>query len=168
MIPPLKEHTEVRNILLELFYCFFVLQNLYNSTILKDFLRWRKNYLTELKHLRFPPPQIRHVMEAINILFGVTPEWYYSKKLLLNANFARMLIEFDKEKINDDILDRLEPYIMNIDCMSQKIFYSSKACFGLWVYVVRMYKYGRAIQEITRRHPNLKQEARKIHVYKKI
>jgi len=100
-------------------------------------------------------------MEAVNIMFGLPPEWHYSKKLLLSEDFLRMLLEFDKDNISDFTLEKLEVYVKNLNVTPTKVAKSSKACYAIWIYVVAMYDYGKYCKEITTRRAKIKQEARK-------
>ena len=72
-----------------------------------------------------------------------------------------MLIEFDKDNINAETLEKLEPYVRDLNVNPQKVAKTSKACYALWIYIVAIYKYGVYVKEINARRLKLRQEARK-------
>lgn len=76
----------------------------------------------------------------------------------------RMLLEYDKDNIDDEILDKLEPYVTDLNVSPQKVANNSIAAYALWIYLEAMYKYGRYVQEIRRTRSKLRQEARKTNL----
>jgi dynein heavy chain len=121
----------------------------------------RKSDIDELKSLRSPPPLVRFVMEAVNIMFGLPAEWHYSRRLLLKEDFLARLLQFDKDNMSEATLDRLERYVRDLGVSAAKVARSSKACYAVWIYVVAMYQYGVYCREISARRARLRQEARK-------
>ena len=94
-------------------------------------------------------------------MFGIPPEWHYSKKLLVSEGFLAMLLDFDKDNMSGKTLEKLEVYVRDLNMSAIKVAKSSKACYAVWIYVVAMYNYGIYCKEINGRLAKLRQEARK-------
>ncbi len=118
----------------------------------------RKADIVEIKSLRSPPPLVRFVMEAINIMFGYPADWYYSKKLLGKENFGQMLCDFDRDNMSDEILEKLEPYVRDLNVNRNKIKFADRAISGLWDYVVALYRYGIYVKQIKAKRMVLKKK----------
>ena len=90
-------------------------------------------------------------MEAVNVMFGYPAEWHYTKKLIGKQNFVRMLMNFDRDNMKDEILEKLEPYVTCLTINPKKVKKSCSACYSIWNFVVATYKYGCYINELKRR-----------------
>lgn len=108
--------------------------------------------------MRSPPPLVRFVMEAINIMFSYPADWYYSRKLLGKDNFGQMLCDFDRDNMSDDMLEKLEPYVRDLNVNEDKIRYANRAISGLWNYVVALYSYGMYVKHIRAKRMMLKKK----------
>lgn len=81
-------------------------------------------------------------------MFGLPPEWHYSKKLIGKQNFVRMFMDFDRDNMKEEILEKLEPYVRSLNVTVSN---SCRACYSIWNYVVATYKYCCHVNEIKRR-----------------
>ena len=61
----------------------------------------------EVKAYAKPPELVQKVMEAVDILMGVKPDWGESKKLLQDPNFIQKLQEYDKDNIPEKYINCL-------------------------------------------------------------
>ena len=104
-----------------------------------------RNDICEIKALKAPPQAVKELMEAVNILFGVAPNWKNSTKLMNDINkFLNMLKPFDKDNIEKSKLEKIKPYIDNPSLAPEAIAKVGKSCVGLaeWVRAVYFYANG--------------------------
>ncbi|XP_012940947.1 dynein heavy chain 5, axonemal [Aplysia californica] len=83
-------------------------------------------HIATVRRLGKPPHLIMRIMDCVLILFRsklnpvtvdpdrpefVKPSWNHSLKLMADTNFLKNLVEFDKDKINDEMCEFVEPYL---------------------------------------------------------
>ncbi|GFO43348.1 dynein heavy chain 5, axonemal [Plakobranchus ocellatus] len=83
-------------------------------------------HIATVRRLGKPPHLIMRIMDCVNILFRgrlnavapdadrpefIKPSWNMSLKLMADTNFLKNLVEFDKDKINDEMCEHIEPYL---------------------------------------------------------
>ncbi|XP_049940877.1 dynein axonemal heavy chain 1-like, partial [Schistocerca serialis cubense] len=115
-----------------------------------------KGDITEVRALKKPPAGVHLVMETICIVKDVKPNkipgkgigekildyWEPGRGLLANPDhFLNSLMNFDKESITEEIINKLESYVVNPLFQPEKIITVSKACTSLCMWVHAMYKY---------------------------
>ncbi|XP_051173104.1 dynein axonemal heavy chain 7-like isoform X2 [Leptopilina boulardi] len=108
-----------------------------------------------VKAMKSPPAGVKLVMESVCILKEMKPErvqqpdgrmgddyWKVSLKVLSDVKFLDSLINFDKDNIPENVMDKIRKhYLTNINFDSDKIKTASTACEGLckWVYAISEY-----------------------------
>jgi hypothetical protein len=117
-----------------------------------------KNDLTELKGLHSPASAVKSVLEAVCILFDVAPveeiktslntaETYLdyfgpAKRLMGNpAFFLSRLEHYDKDHIDQAVIDRLARYVDDPDFHPERVGRAANAAKGLcaWVHAIVSY-----------------------------
>ncbi|XP_059149715.1 dynein axonemal heavy chain 5-like isoform X1 [Physella acuta] len=86
----------------------------------------KPNHIATVRRLGKPPHLIMRIMDCVLILFRsklnsvtldpekpefVKPSWNHSLKLMADTNFLKNLVEYDKDKINDEMCEHMEPYL---------------------------------------------------------
>ena len=102
--------------------------------------------ICEIKALKNPPIAVKELMDAVDILFGVAPNWRNSKLLMNDINkFLNMLKSFDKDNIEKSTLEKIKPYIDNPSLAPETIAKVGRSCVGLaeWVRAVYFYANGK-------------------------
>jgi dynein heavy chain len=68
-------------------------------------------------------------------------DWASAKLVLGDKDFLKKLQQFEKDKISDALLKKLEEYIEHPDFVPEKVATQSKACKSMcmWVRAVDMY-----------------------------
>ncbi|XP_060619679.2 dynein axonemal heavy chain 6 isoform X2 [Anolis sagrei] len=102
--------------------------------------------ISEIRVFTKPPDLVMTVMEAICILLNAKPDWATAKQLLGDSTFLRRLLEYDKENINRQVLQRLQKYINNPDFVPEKVEKVSKACKSMCMWVRAMDLYSRVVK----------------------
>ena len=65
--------------------------------------------MTEVSKFSDPPPAlVVTTMECVCLLMGVEPSWAESKKLLNDVTFLHSLVEYDKDSIDEKVLQKLQ------------------------------------------------------------
>nr|CCA18047.1 PREDICTED: dynein heavy chain 7 putative [Albugo laibachii Nc14] len=115
-----------------------------------------KGDITEIKAMKKPPDGVKLVMEAVCIMMNVAPVrvkdpngtrkiddyWGPAQKHLLgDTRFLQNLLEYDKDHIRPEAIDKVEPYTKNSDFQADKIKKASVAASGLcaWVHAMVVY-----------------------------
>ncbi|XP_044001574.1 dynein axonemal heavy chain 1-like [Aphidius gifuensis] len=107
-----------------------------------------KNDIIEVKTMKRPPPGVVLVIEAVCIIPGKIPGekvldyWTPGSHLLSDpGHFLKDLTNFDKNKITEDMINKLKIYINNPSFEPDKIMFVSKACYSLCLWLHAMYNY---------------------------
>ena len=101
-----------------------------------------KSDLVEMKAFGKPPVNMNLIIEAVCILFDKKPNFDNYKQMLGSFDILHSLMTFDKEKINEQMLDRLEPYINNPLFTPENLIRVSKVNASLCEWIRGMYEYG--------------------------
>ncbi|XP_017768545.1 PREDICTED: dynein heavy chain 1, axonemal-like [Nicrophorus vespilloides] len=115
-----------------------------------------KNDITEVRAMKRPPTGVIYVIEAICIVKNVKPNkvpglkpgeklndyWEPGRAMLTDPGaFLVSLMNFDKDSITEDMINKLKSYVEDPQFQPQKIIKVSKACTSLCMWVHAMYKY---------------------------
>ena len=108
-----------------------------------------KNDLENMKNLLKPPANIKLLISAICILFGVSTDWKSKHLLFSRPNLFQQFVEFDKEQIDRLMIERLKPIVEDPDFNFDVVCkcFKSAAPFVNWV--DEMYKFGVNFNNIT-------------------
>jgi len=69
-----------------------------------------KKFIAEIKSFTSPPADVATVMSAVMIVLQKDPTWQTVKKELADPNFVKKIMEFDKERIGQATLKKIEKY----------------------------------------------------------
>ncbi|XP_060697694.1 dynein axonemal heavy chain 6 [Hemiscyllium ocellatum] len=104
--------------------------------------------ISEVRVFTKPPDLVMTVMEAICILLNTKTDWAAAKQVLGDSNFLKKLMDYDKDNIKPQILQRLQKYINNPDFVPEKVEKVSKACKSMCMWVRAMDLYSRVSKEV--------------------
>ncbi|XP_067106416.1 dynein axonemal heavy chain 6 [Osmerus mordax] len=104
--------------------------------------------ISEIRVFTKPPDMVMTVMEAICILLGSKPDWPSAKQVLGDSYFLKRLMDYDKDNIKPQILQKLHKYINNPDFIPEKVEKVSKACKSMCMWVRAMNLYSRVLKEV--------------------
>ncbi|KAF5308293.1 hypothetical protein FQR65_LT06286 [Abscondita terminalis] len=115
-----------------------------------------KNDITEVRAMKKPPVGVVYVVESICIIKGIKPVkvrgeklgekvldyWEPGRSMLADPGaFMSSLLNFDKDSLTEEIINKLKQYVENPLFTPQKIALISKACMSLCTWVRAMYKF---------------------------
>eukprot|EP01135_Chromosphaera_perkinsii_P012097 Nk52_evm35s2579 gene=Nk52_evmTU35s2579 len=102
-----------------------------------------KSSISELKVFNNPPPLVALVMEAVCLLFKVKPDWASAKTVLNDPQLLKKMIEFDKDKIPESTIKKLEKYVQNPDFTPENVAKVSSACKSMcmWIHAIVLYSH---------------------------
>ncbi|KAG6609727.1 Axonemal dynein heavy chain [Phytophthora cinnamomi] len=131
-----------------------------------------KGDITEIKAMKKPPDGVKLVMEAVCIMMRVPPVkvkdpaggtkkiddyWGPAQKSLLgDTRFLQNLLEYDKDNIPVEAMDKVRPYTANPDFQADKIRKASVAASGLCSWVHAMVVYDRVAKVVAPKREALK------------
>ncbi|OWZ24775.1 Axonemal dynein heavy chain [Phytophthora megakarya] len=131
-----------------------------------------KGDITEIKAMKKPPDGVKLVMEAVCIMMRVPPVkvkdpaggtkkvddyWGPAQKSLLgDTRFLQNLLEYDKDNISVEAMDKVRPYAANPDFQADKIRKASVAASGLCSWVHAMVVYDRVAKVVAPKREALK------------
>ncbi|KAJ8922597.1 hypothetical protein NQ315_007628 [Exocentrus adspersus] len=115
-----------------------------------------KNDITEVRSMKRPPSGVVYVIEAICIVKNIKPNkvpgirpgeklldyWEPGRNMLTDPGaFLASLMNFDKESITEEMIEKLKKYVDDPTFTPAKIAKISKACTSLCMWVHAMYKF---------------------------
>lgn len=119
--------------------------------------------INEVKNFKTPPKLVIFVMNAVVILKGGAPVktkdpktgkieldyWPAAKKFLGEMSFLQSLMEFDKDNIELDVINKIrKEYIADKNFDPTVIRKSSRACEGLCNWIIAIDKYDRIARDV--------------------
>lgn len=131
-----------------------------------------KGDITEIKAMKKPPDGVKLVMEAVCMMMNVPPiktkdpnggtkkiddYWVPAQKTLLSdTRFLQNLLEYDKDNIPVEAMEKVRPYAANPDFSAEKIRKASVAASGLCSWVHAMVVYDRVTKVVAPKREALK------------
>lgn len=120
--------------------------------------RLKKSDIDEVKALKNPPHGVKLTMEAACIIFGIKPTmkadpdkpgqkvkdfWESAQKTILGNAKKLMedMLKFDKDNINEKIIQQLDPYIEMEEFSPAAVRKASLACEAICMWVRAMHTY---------------------------
>nr|WAW84827.1 axonemal dynein heavy chain 1 [Halisarca dujardinii] len=115
-----------------------------------------KNDVVEVRALQHPPLGVKLVIDAVCIMKEIKPrkvageklgtkvdDYWDNGKIMLQdpPKFLKSLFDYDKDNIQDAVIQKIQPYIDNEEFMPEAIARVSKACTSLCQWVRAMHKY---------------------------
>ncbi|XP_030767557.1 dynein heavy chain 1, axonemal-like isoform X2 [Sitophilus oryzae] len=115
-----------------------------------------KNDIIEVRSMKRPPSGVVYVIESICIVKNIKPNkipglrpgekildyWDPGRIMLADPGvFLSSLMNFDRDSITAEMIDKLKKYVEDPDFTPLKIAKISKACTSLCMWVHAMYKY---------------------------
>uniref|UniRef100_A0A3B3BC08 Dynein heavy chain coiled coil stalk domain-containing protein n=1 Tax=Oryzias melastigma TaxID=30732 RepID=A0A3B3BC08_ORYME len=97
-----------------------------------------KKDLTEMKSYDRPPALVETVMQAVMTLLGKSPSWADAKKELGDTNFIKTLVNFDKNRITDQVLKKIGTFCRQKDFQPETVGRVSLAAKSLCMWVRAM------------------------------
>lgn len=139
----------------------------------------KKADIDEVKNFKNPPAGAKLTMETVCIMFGVAPVrvpdpdrigkklndfWKAAQgSVLSNATgLLQDLKDYDKDNIDPDIIEKIEPYIENPDFTPKAIEKASKACKAMCMWVRAMYKYDTVAKQVEPKKQKLAEASAKL------
>ncbi|XP_056136504.1 dynein axonemal heavy chain 6 [Lampris incognitus] len=107
-----------------------------------------KAEISEIRVFTKPPDLVMTVMEAVCILLNSKPDWLSAKKLLGDSNFLKHLMEYDKDNIKPQTLQKLQKYVNNPDFVPEKVEKVSKACRSMCMWVRAIDLYSKVLKDV--------------------
>ncbi|KAM4603926.1 dynein axonemal heavy chain 6 [Polymixia lowei] len=104
--------------------------------------------ISEIRVFTKPPDLVMTVMEAVCILLNAKPDWPGAKQLLGDSYFLKRLMDYDKDNIKPQILQKLQKYVNNSDFIPEKVEKVSKACRSMCMWVRAMDLYSKVLREV--------------------
>ncbi|DBA03742.1 TPA: hypothetical protein N0F65_004159 [Lagenidium giganteum] len=118
----------------------------------------KKSDIDEVKALKNPPHGVKLTMEAACIIFGIKPTmktdpdkpgqkikdyWESAQKTILGNAKKLMedMLKFDKDNINEKVIQQLDPYIEMEDFAPAAVRKASVACEAICMWVRAMHTY---------------------------
>ncbi|KAK2963281.1 putative Dynein axonemal heavy chain 1 [Blattamonas nauphoetae] len=107
-------------------------------------------HIAEIRRIRNPPPNMMIVIEALSIILGRTPSklpngqpdyWGDAQLMFGDADFLKILQQYDARNMSEDVMARLSPYIANPQFTPKSVERVSVACKSLCFWIRSVYQY---------------------------
>lgn len=107
-----------------------------------------KKFIAEIKSFTSPPTDVATVMSAVMIVLQKDPTWQTVKKELADPNFVKKIMEFDKERISQATLKKIERYTKMENFQPQYVVKVSVAAGALCQWVRSLEDYSKALKVV--------------------
>ena len=107
-----------------------------------------KKYIAEIKSFPSPPAEVEMVMYAVMVILGKDTTWLAVKKELADPQFVKKIKEYDKDKISQSVLKKIERYTKKEEFDPVYIQKKSEAAGALCVWVRSMEDYAKALKVV--------------------
>jgi len=114
-----------------------------------------KKDLAEVKMYQKPPKAVEKTIEAVMVLRKSEPTWAEGKKQLGDPNFPVQLVNYDKDTLNDAILNKVSKWTKDPEFDPEVVGSVSKAAKSLCMWVRAMEVYGRIAKEVAPKRAKL-------------
>jgi len=101
-----------------------------------------KKDVSEIKAFTKPPPLVEMVMSAVMVFFKAEQTWSEAKRRLGDAGFLGGLMHYEKDKITDGMLKKVEKFTNDKSFFPDIVAKQSVAAKGLCMWVRAMQQYG--------------------------
>ena len=108
----------------------------------------KKSDISEVKSMLKPPDAVVMVMEAVCILLGEKADWETAKKVMANAQFLKILKDFDKDNISPKTVQKLQKYVTKPNFTEDAMKKVSIAATSLCLWVKAMVVYSQVAKEV--------------------
>ena len=115
-----------------------------------------KKDLSELKAYTKPPALVELTLAGVMTVLRKPPTWDEAKKQLGDSQFMEKLLKYDKDKLDDQLLKKINKYTSNPDYDAEKVGKVSMAARGLCLFVRAMEVYGNVAKEVAPKRAKLK------------
>merc|ERR1719440_937671 len=126
-----------------------------------------KKDMSEVKAYAKPHKAVEMVMEAVMVLRKSEPSWAEAKKQLGDPSFLTQLLTFDKDALNEAMLNKIAKYTKQAEFDPEIVGAVSKACKSLCMWVRAMEVYGRIAKDVAPKRAKLQQAMKTLEAKQK-
>ncbi|KAI6653765.1 Dynein heavy chain 6, axonemal-like [Oopsacas minuta] len=108
---------------------------------LREIQLLKKSDIVEIRRYAHPPDIVQQVMTALCLLLQQPSDWISIKQMLATRDFILMIINFEKDQVSDDTLEKLQVYINDPRFHPDNVDRVSGACKSIckWMFAVEKY-----------------------------
>lgn len=107
-----------------------------------------KYHIVEMKSFTNPPQLVRLAMQAVCVLLDVPPTWSEALRILADIRFLERLRNFDRDKIDPTLIDRVKFYVNHPDFSMENMRRASLASTTLCKWVLALVRYFEAMKRV--------------------
>eukprot|EP00668_Euglena_longa_P046636 GGOE01062321.1.p1 GENE.GGOE01062321.1~~GGOE01062321.1.p1 ORF type:complete len:2198 (+),score=861.46 GGOE01062321.1:644-6595(+) len=108
----------------------------------------KKSDIDEIKAYKTPPEAIQTVLGAVQTVLKKPPTWDEAKKSMGDSNFLNVLLNYNKEWLNDALLNKIGKYVAMPKFKPDIVGQVSVAAKGLCMWVCAMHRFGLVQKEV--------------------
>merc|ERR1719440_1259135 len=116
-----------------------------------------KKDMSEVKAYAKPHKNVEMVMEAVMVLRKSEPSWAEAKKQLGDPSFLTQLLNYDKDALNEAMLNKIAKYTKQAEFDPEIVGAVSKAAKSLCMWCRAMEVYGRIAKDVAPKKAKLQQ-----------
>ncbi|KAG3197576.1 hypothetical protein PC128_g6683 [Phytophthora cactorum] len=123
-----------------------------------------KYHIVEMKSFTNPPQLVRLAMQAVCVLLDVPPTWSEALRILADIRFLDRLRNFDKDKIDPSLMDRVKFYVNHPDFSMENMRRASLASTTLCKWVLALVRYFEAMKRVAPTRKLLEEIEQSYHI----
>ncbi|KAG7383692.1 hypothetical protein PHYPSEUDO_003371 [Phytophthora pseudosyringae] len=123
-----------------------------------------KYHIVEMKSFTNPPQLVRLAMQAVCVLLDVPPTWSEALRILADIHFLDRLRNFDKDRIDPSLMDRVRFYVNHPDFSMENMRRASLASTTLCKWVLALVRYFEAMKRVAPTQKLLVETEQSYHV----
>ncbi|KAG3244502.1 hypothetical protein PI124_g10720 [Phytophthora idaei] len=123
-----------------------------------------KYHIVEMKSFTNPPQLVRLAMQAVCVLLDVPPTWSEALRILADIRFLDRLRNFDKDKIDPSLMDRVKFYVNHPNFSMENMRRASLASTTLCKWVLALVRYFEAMKRVAPTRKLLEEIEQSYHI----
>eukprot|EP00762_Andalucia_godoyi_P004499 ANDGO_05184.mRNA.1 Dynein-1-beta heavy chain len=102
-----------------------------------------KSDVSEVRAYAKPPPDVQTTLSAVMVVLKKQPTWDEAKRVMGDANFLSMLMNYDASNLSDALLSKISKFTSREDFTPELVGKVSRAASGMCLWVHAIENFGR-------------------------
>jgi dynein heavy chain len=116
-----------------------------------------KSDVSEVRAYAKPPPDVQTTLSAVMVVLKKQPSWDEAKRVMGDANFLSMLMNYDASNLSDALLSKINKFTANPDFVPELVGKVSRAAAGMCLWVRAIENFGRVSKVVSPKRAKVQQ-----------
>lgn len=116
-----------------------------------------KSDVSEVRAYAKPPPDVQTTLSAVMVVLKKQPTWDEAKRVMGDANFLSMLMNYNAENLSDALLGKIAKFTQRDDFKPELVAKVSRAAAGMCLWVHAIENFGRVSKVVAPKRAKVEQ-----------